>query len=285
MRILHITDIHMEVPPERLNPGIGQVLDGAAELIHGEAPDFLFVTGDLTSHGSSEMDELVHARAWLDSLGVPYLAVAGNHDLGANAWRGERYPDAERYDPHPFADTNFGRTFDSRPVVVRDLGPIWAVGASVRAGDPDEVLPRLATVLADAKKPVVLLGHYPLAPTRSDGVLSRFGAGDFIPDLVDPLTKLIRSHAAVKLYAAGHVHAVSARPLTAGCLQITAGGLGPGASAYRRYDVSASHLTYSTHLGPGPLGFWERYAPLEAPFPVDYHLGAPSERMGTVSLR
>lgn len=284
MRVVHITDLHGETAPERLNPGIGGVLADAATLIRAERPDFLFVTGDLTSHGSSEIEELRAARRWLDALAVPYLAIAGNHDLGANPWRGERHPEQERYDPRPFADTHFGQVFGADPLVVTDLGPIVAIGMSLRAGDPDGVLPRLEQALADAAKPTVLLGHYPLTATRSAGVLSRFGAGDFIPDLVGPLTDIIRSHPAVKLYAAGHVHVVSRQPVGPGCVQLTTGGLGPGASAYRRYEVSAGRLDYSTHFGPGPLSFWERYAPSEAPFSPEYHLGSPFERMGSVSL-
>lgn len=284
MRIVHITDLHWEIAPERLNPGIGDVLADAATLIRAERPDFLFVTGDLTSHGASEIDELRAARRWLDALGVPYLAIAGNHDLGANPGRGERYPDQERWDPRPFADTQYGQVFGQDPLVVSDLGPVVAIGVSLRAGDPDGVLPRLENSLAGAAKPTVLLGHYPLVPTRSAGVLSRFGAGDFIPDLVGPLTDTIRSHPAVKLYAAGHVHAVSRQPLGAGCVQLTVGGLGPGASTYRRYEVSGGQLTYSTHFGPGPLGFWERHVPAEAPLAPEYHLGSPVERTGSVSL-
>lgn len=284
MKILHITDIHAERPPERTNPGIGLVLDRARLIVRREAPDYLLVTGDLTTCGSSEILELEFARQWLDSLGAPYLAIAGNHDLGANARRGEQYPEMEHYDPRPLADTNFGRVFGPEALVMRDFGPLVAIGFSLRAGDPDGVLPRLGRLLEGADKPVVLFGHYPLRPVRDTGVLSRFGAGDFIPDLVEPLVRVIEAHRVVKAYLAGHVHAVSARPITAGCLQLTAGGLGPGASAYRVYDVSPGRLDYSTHLGAGPLGFWERLVPSEAPLPVDYHLGAAAERVGALDL-
>ena len=284
MKILHITDIHAERPPERINPGIGAVLDRARAIVRSEAPDYLLVTGDLTSHGSSHIEELEFARQWLDSLGAPYLAIAGNHDLGANARRGAQYPELERHDPRPLADTHFGRVFGPDALVTCDLGPLFAVGLSLRAGDPDGVLPKLARLLDRVAKPVVLLGHYPLVPTRTTGVLSRFGAGDFIADLVEPLVQIIQAHPVVKAYLAGHVHAVSARPITARCLQLTAGGFGPGASAYRVYDLSPGRLGYTTRLGAGPLGFWERVVPSEAPFPTDYHLGTAAERVGALDL-
>ena len=284
MKILHITDIHAELPPERINPGIGRVLDRARAIVRSEAPDYLLVTGDLTSAGSSEVDELKFARQWLDSLGAPYLAIAGNHDLGANSRRGEQYPELERHDPRPLADTNFGRVFGPDAIVTCDVGPLLAVGLSLRAGDPDGVLPQLIGLLDRVAKPVVLFGHYPLVPTRDTGVLSRFGAGDFIPDLVEPLAQIIGAHPVVKAYLAGHVHAVSARPITAGCCQLTAGGLGPGASAYRVYELSPGRLRYATRLGAGPLGFWERIVPSEAPSPMEYHLGTAAERVGALDL-
>ncbi len=284
MKILHITDIHAELPPERTNPGMGLVLDRGRAIVRSEAPDYVLVTGDLTTRGSSAVDELKLARQWLDSLGAPYLAIAGNHDLGANARRGEQYPELERHDPRPLADTHFGRVFGPDALITCDFGPLLAVGLSLRAGDPDGVLPKLIGLLDRAAKPVALFGHYPLVPTRETGVLRRFGAGDFIPDLVEPLVQIIGAHPMVKAYLAGHVHAVSARPITAGCLQLTAGGFGPGASAYRVYDLSPGRLGYTTRLGAGPLGFWERVVPSEAPFPVDYHLGAAAERVGDLDL-
>lgn len=283
MRILHLSDLHMELPPERVYPGVGDVLDASRDLVRKESPDYVFVTGDLTCHGSADVHELILAKAWLDSLDVPYLCVAGNHDVGANAWRGQQFPDTERHDPSAFEDTNFGKVFGSPPLVVRDLGPFMAIGMSLRAGDPDRVLSALTEVLRAGSKPVVLLGHYPLAITRSNGVLSKFGASDFIPDLVDPLLEIISSHPLVRLYCAGHVHAVTARTLTPGCMQLTAGALGPGASAYRRYCITSNQLTFASQLGPGPLGFWERFVG-DAKYEPEYHLGAFGERNGQVRL-
>ncbi len=284
MKILHITDIHAELPPERTKPGMGLGLDRGRAIVRSEAPDYVLVTGDLTTRGSSDMDELELARQWLDSLGAPYLAIAGNHDLGANARRGEQYPELERHDPRPLADTHFGRVFGPDALITCDFGPLLTIGLSLRAGDPDGVLPKLIGLLDRAAKPVALFGHYPLVSTRETGVLSRFGAGDFIPDLVGPLVQIIEAHPVVKAYLAGHVHAVSARPITSGCLQLTAGGFGPGASAYRVYDLSPGRLAYATRLGAGPLDFWERIVPSEAPFPVEYHLGTAAERVGALDL-
>jgi 3',5'-cyclic-AMP phosphodiesterase len=283
MRILHLSDLHVEGAPERAYPGVGATLEQSRALVREEAPDYLFVTGDLTSHGSAEAQELALAREWLDALGVPYLCLPGNHDLGANRWRGERSPGSERYEDAPLAETNFGRTFGLGPLEVRDLGPLTAMALSLRSGDPDGVLPALEEALGRGDGPVALLAHYPLLQTRDQGVLAEFGAGDWVPDLVEPLLAIIRAHPRVRLLAAGHVHALTGRLLPGGALQLTAGALGPGASVYRRYTVSGQRLAFSSHLGAGPLGFWERLVP--DAYPAEYHLGASHERLGELPLR
>lgn len=283
IRITHISDLHIEPRPERMYPGVGEVLEQAAALVRRERPDFVLVTGDLTSHGSVDPSALTSAREWLDSLGTPLLVVAGNHDLGANAWRGLRFPLTEGHDPRPLEQTHYGRIFGAAGLVTHDLGPVLLIGMNLRAGDPDHVLLELDETLQAADRPVILCGHYPLATTRTEGPLETFGAGDFIPDLVPRLTDLIAGHRVI-LYAAGHVHAVTARKLTPGCLQLTAGALGPGPSAFRQYTLWPDRrLTYTTVLGPGPLGFWERIEPQYSPYPPEYHLGRPEERDGIVN--
>ena len=84
-RVIQISDIHVVPPPGRL----GQQLDSAAMLvatvdrIAADLPkygpvDGLIVTGDLTEHGDAESYHLV--AAGLDRLGLPWLAIPGNHD-------------------------------------------------------------------------------------------------------------------------------------------------------------------------------------------------------------
>jgi Icc protein len=284
MRIVHLSDLHWEAEPERLYPGVGRVLEASRRLVSDEGPDFVLVTGDLTCRGSAEVAELRGAKAWLDSLGVPYLCIPGNHDLGANPWRGARYPEWEAYDGRPLAETAFGTVFGVPPLQVKDLGPVLVVGLTLRAGDPDQVLSSLAAVLDRADKPILLAAHYPLQVVREQGILAEFGFSDFIPDLVDPLRRLIADHPVVRLYLAGHIHAVSAKALAPHCLQITAGALGPGASAFRRYQIAEGALSFSTRLGAGPLGFWERLIP-EGVYDPHYHLGRPDEREGVWPLK
>ncbi len=49
-----------------------------------QRPEAVVHAGDLTFDAASDPDELVAARRMLDGLGVPWVAVPGNHDIGDN---------------------------------------------------------------------------------------------------------------------------------------------------------------------------------------------------------
>lgn len=55
-----------------------------AVLAHLEAtgPDLVIHAGDISANGNDDPAELTNARAQLDRIPVPWLAVPGNHDLG-----------------------------------------------------------------------------------------------------------------------------------------------------------------------------------------------------------
>lgn len=85
-RLLQITDTHLVVPPAL----VSRVLDTAGFLRRAVARleealprlgplDALLVTGDLSDDGSRESYDLF--RAMVAPLGLPVLAIPGNHDL------------------------------------------------------------------------------------------------------------------------------------------------------------------------------------------------------------
>ncbi len=74
MKIAHVSDLHFG----RHDPALA---DSLAADIRGQAPALLIASGDFTQIGSRS--EFVAARQFLDSLGLPYLAVPGNHDVPA----------------------------------------------------------------------------------------------------------------------------------------------------------------------------------------------------------
>ena len=74
MKIAHVSDLHF-------GRHIQALADSLAADIRQQAPNLLIASGDFTQIGSTS--EFRAARAFLDSLGIPFLAVPGNHDVPA----------------------------------------------------------------------------------------------------------------------------------------------------------------------------------------------------------
>lgn len=71
-RILHISDLHFgKDRPELVQP--------LTQAINGLAPDLVAISGDLTQRARPE--QFAAARAFVDGLDPPWLAVPGNHDV------------------------------------------------------------------------------------------------------------------------------------------------------------------------------------------------------------
>ena len=102
-RIAHISDLHFFLA----DPGVVEAL--AAEL-NADPPDLVAVSGDLTMRARSR--EFRAARAFLDGLRAPVLAVPGNHDI-TSYWLHERL-----FDP-------LGRW---RRFIAEEPEPVWADG-------------------------------------------------------------------------------------------------------------------------------------------------------------
>lgn len=82
-RIAHLSDLHFG----RTDP---TAVDALGRAIEALAPDLVVVSGDLTQR--AQHDEFRAARAFLDALKAPWLAVPGNHDVPAwEVW--ERFGD------------------------------------------------------------------------------------------------------------------------------------------------------------------------------------------------
>ena len=102
-RIAHISDLHFHLT----DPAVVEAL--VAELNTGP-PDLVAVSGDLTMRARSR--EFRAARAFIDRLRAPVLAVPGNHDI-TSYWLHERFLDP------------LGRW---RRFIAEDPEPVWADG-------------------------------------------------------------------------------------------------------------------------------------------------------------
>ena len=72
-QILHISDIHFG-PPHR-----PRVSDAVIDLIDRRRPDLVVISGDLTQRAKPV--QFQQARAFVDRIEVPSVAVPGNHDV------------------------------------------------------------------------------------------------------------------------------------------------------------------------------------------------------------
>ncbi|WP_298339188.1 metallophosphoesterase [Ferrimicrobium sp.] len=277
-RIVHVSDLHFELAPERFKPGIRQILDRSIPLLQAADPDLLVVTGDLTSYGCFDRSQLMGVRRWLDGIGRRYLAIPGNHDLSANTVRGSAYPIMETYEAVSWKRTNFASTFDQEPLVIVQEGPLTLLAIALREGDPDGGLEQLSMALEDLDGPALVLGHYPLVATKDHGVLATFGYEGYIDGVRDRLLNLLLAQPLVRAYLCGHVHAQTVTTLGGELVQLSAGGLGPGASAGWIIDVKGPNLEVRSLRGEGPQVFWPQEM-LGDCDPLDYHLWCGNEPM------
>jgi 3',5'-cyclic AMP phosphodiesterase CpdA len=72
-RILHVSDLHVGAREDL------SAASGLAALVERVAPELLVASGDLTHQGTRVQHE--KAASLLKALGVPVLAVPGNHDV------------------------------------------------------------------------------------------------------------------------------------------------------------------------------------------------------------
>lgn len=282
MNLLHISDLHFEGSKEQICPGVSRSLEKVQHELRQWDADLAVVTGDLTTNGCVQRSSLEQAKEWLDGLRIPYIAIPGNHDSGANLWRSDAHPDLEHYEPVPFEQTNFGTVFKQAAVVTRELANFLIIGLALREDDPDNALVQLNQILESTAKPIILCGHYPVVPAREEGVLERFPIKEFIPHTAESLRNIINNYGQIKMYLCGHIHINSVRKITKSCWQMSAGSLGQGASVYRLYSISNQGIHYETLFGAGPLSYWSR-DDIAARDPFEYHLGTANERFGQMN--
>jgi 3',5'-cyclic AMP phosphodiesterase CpdA len=72
-RILHLSDLHTGTREDR------EVEQALARLIEQVQPELVIASGDLTHRGRRDQHERAHR--FLSSLGLPVVAVPGNHDM------------------------------------------------------------------------------------------------------------------------------------------------------------------------------------------------------------
>ncbi|MGV3491063.1 MAG: metallophosphoesterase family protein [Devosia sp.] len=194
MRIAHVSDLHFG----HHEPAVAVSL--AAELT-AQKPDLLVVSGDFTQVGSE--DEFEEARRWVDELGLPFLAVPGNHDVPAmNLIRrfASPYGLYKRHisvDTEPFLEVG-GIAFAGINTARRMRMELnWSHG-SIRRRQLRELEGRFAAASPDAVR--VVIAHHPLLQPETPG--------DKPMRSVDRADQALETfaHLGVRLVLSGHFH-------------------------------------------------------------------------------
>lgn len=132
MRIGLLSDLHCELAPSRQRSWINHYephqlerrLGAAMEIFSAEQPDLVLLLGDTAELGDREAFDFAFSR--LQSFAGPVVAVAGNHDVGADATA--LATSAHAHDV---------RLLDGDSLRVPDVTILGASVAPAAAGSPD----------------------------------------------------------------------------------------------------------------------------------------------------
>lgn len=158
-RLLHISDVHFGVEDR-------SALDVVAQAIADDAPDAVVCTGDLTQRATHR--QYAEAADWFNSLGVPVILQAGNHDMPYyNLW--ERFTDP--YQRFRRLDAAAGSVLQSDDVVLVPLVTTvraqprfpWSDGF-VRTPPLQRTVRALEALKGDPRTKIVMCHHPLLAP-------------------------------------------------------------------------------------------------------------------------
>lgn len=154
-QILHISDVHFgpHHAPE--------VADGVLDLVARRRPDLVAISGDLTQRAKPR--QFREARAFVDRLGAPALAVPGNHDVPMYRFWERLLLPYGAYRKHFAADLEPDFEDDEMLVVGINSAYNWTVtGGRVRRARLRQVAARLDAAPPGAARVVVV--HHELAP-------------------------------------------------------------------------------------------------------------------------
>lgn len=185
--IAQITDLHLLVDPEAALRGCVTTARAAAVFadLKQRSPDLLLLSGDLSEDGSPASYERL--RDWVEQLGCPALAIAGNHDQPQHL--------AEICGRSPFINQSVHTVGGWRIMVLDSYRP-----KRVDGWLGTEQLDWLDQCLGEESSPTLLVLHHPpvtIGVAKMDAIGLQDG-----PEL----QKVIGRHPQVRLVLSGHAH-------------------------------------------------------------------------------
>ena len=253
-RLAQISDTHLSARA----PGFGTNFDMLAEHLRGARPDLVVNTGDLSLNGADDAADLALARAAHDGLGLDWLAVPGNHDVGDDPLPGCAQPaDAARlarWHAHLGGDA-----------FLRDV-PGWrlvGIDSQITATDLPEAeaqMEALARALEGAAgRSVAVFLHKPLCQERLDEAGGTYWCVQPAPRRRLAALLLSRPPAFV---ASGHVHQWRDRGVSEGLRQIWAPSAAFIVGDAWQEAVGEKCLGFVEHLLHPDGGFESQLVPL-----------------------
>lgn len=191
-RIAHISDLHFG----RTDP---TVVEGLLAELNGDRPDLVVISGDFTMRAREH--EYVEARAFLDRLVSPWVAVPGNHDISAY-YRIQRFINPFRlYKRYVSPDPEPVWKDDEIAVVCLNTARRWALDTDWSQGSISRGQINRAEKLFQAFPDNlfrIVVGHHPFLPPPWDPEGRIVGRAD--------LALAAFERRGVRLALAGHLH-------------------------------------------------------------------------------
>jgi len=233
-------------------------------------PEFILATGDICSRQTREA--MFEARDLMDSLGVPYFPVGGNHDFvlpESRAWFLEAF---SRHLPHP--RTVYSFDFRELHFCVLDPWWLWSDGTLSEVSEKS-VAEKMDTTLKGARwamppgqlqwlenylenhanTPTLIAVHYPAVPTPERMRRPNFMDGGCLENGRE-LLKLLRAYPQVRALFSGHAHLHFIEECE-GIVQVVTGSLPEFPTEYRDIRVYDDRIEVST-LGLSDPAFARR---------------------------
>jgi 3',5'-cyclic AMP phosphodiesterase CpdA len=142
-----------------------QVVDALTTLVRLQQPDLLVLSGDITQRARPVQFQA--ARAWMDRLGVPVVAIPGNHDIPLfDVWTRIRRPYARHIAAFGAELEPYFSSADLMVVCVNTTRAWRHKHGEVSAQQMDRVAQLLVKAKSEQLRVVVV--HHPIAVTRAE---------------------------------------------------------------------------------------------------------------------